>query len=230
MSLKISPMQQPGSNVIVQVAMADPASHVVDNGGSLGTGTGTVSAAGGKVILAAGDIFSTAIAGVATLRAEAERDITLEGSINASSDVDLLADRNVKIKDDVTTGGDFTSSGVDFDNTGGIITTGGGDIAINHTGTTTLGADLDSGGGSMSGTSTSIEVASNAAEIQDAIDIAPTSTTITVSADTYTENLIVDKSDMSLKSKLGDAVTLTANSGLVVDLRSGSDGFTLGGA
>jgi len=39
---------RPGSDVVVQVAMTTPADHVVDNGGSLGTGSGTISAPGGN--------------------------------------------------------------------------------------------------------------------------------------------------------------------------------------
>jgi filamentous hemagglutinin family protein len=86
---------RPGSDVVVEVAMADPASHVVDNGGDggtgPGTGAGTIAADGGTVILAAGDIYSTAISGVESLRAEAKRDITLNGAISAGS-MTLIAD------------------------------------------------------------------------------------------------------------------------------------------
>ncbi|MHC4675770.1 MAG: two-partner secretion domain-containing protein, partial [Planctomycetota bacterium] len=45
-----------------------------------------------------------------------------------------------------TNGGSFTSSGVDFDNTGGVITTTGGDVTLTHTGTITVGANIDSSG------------------------------------------------------------------------------------
>jgi len=95
-------------NIVVEVAMTNPADHVVDNGGDLGTGTGTIDAPGGRVILAAGDIFSTAIEGVESLRAEAQRNITFEGEIDATGNVDLLAAQNVQLKDDVTTGGNLT--------------------------------------------------------------------------------------------------------------------------
>ncbi len=89
------------SNVVVEVAMADPALHTVDNGGELGTGTGSITMKNSVdaeikgVILAAGDIFSTAIEGVEFLRAEAKRDITLNGAITADGDITLLANADV---------------------------------------------------------------------------------------------------------------------------------------
>ena len=90
-----------GSDVSVQ--MSNPATHVVDNGGwtvsGLGTGPGEIITGSGtgtgsgnvNVILAAGDIFSTAITGVESLRAEAKRDITLNGAVQASGDIELIA-------------------------------------------------------------------------------------------------------------------------------------------
>ena len=79
-----------GSNVFV--SMSNPATHVVDNGGDDGSGPGTGPGeiTSGNVILAAGDIFSTAIMGVESLRAEAKRDITLNGAIEAGS-IELTA-------------------------------------------------------------------------------------------------------------------------------------------
>ncbi len=206
-----------GSNVVVNVAMTNPADHVVDNGGDVGggpgTGPGTITATDGKVILAAGDIYSAAISGIESLAAEAKKDITLKGTITTTTgDVTLVADGDVDIDLGVNSGGNFTSSGVNFDNTGGDIITGGGDLAINHTGTVTLGADLDSGGGSMSGTSTSISVASNAAEIQDAIDIAATDATVSVSGaitNTYNEDLTITTDGLELTSATGNAADVT---------------------
>jgi len=171
----------------------------------------------------------------------AERDITLNGGI-ASSDgsggalgVTLTAGGNVVVRADVSTnGGEFTSSGVDFDNTGGVISTNGGVIAINHTRAVTLGADLDPGvGNSPRGTSASIKVASEEAQIQDAIDIAATEgdidKIITVFGSNYRENLTVNKPGIKLKSSRDKEVTLTADSGVVIDLDSGADNFVLGG-
>ena len=107
-------LNQFGSNVSVQVSLGytNPANRVVDNGGSQGTGDGTITADGGKVILAAGDIWSTAIEGIESLRAEAKGDITLEGAITASGHVEILGGQNriisrnadININDNITAG------------------------------------------------------------------------------------------------------------------------------
>ncbi|HIJ70387.1 MAG TPA: filamentous hemagglutinin N-terminal domain-containing protein, partial [Planctomycetes bacterium] len=62
--------------------------------------------------------------------------------------IDLQAEGSVDITDTITTnGGTFTTSGVDFDNTGGTITTAGGQVALNHTGSVTVGDVIDTSGG-----------------------------------------------------------------------------------
>jgi len=120
----------------------------------------------------------------------------------------------------------------------GIAFTGSGDVTLNvgSSSSVDFNANITLSGGTLSGNATTVNVQSNDAEIQDAIDIAHATNgaAITVfgptTKDTYTENVIVDKPDITLKSDPGDDVTLTANSGIVVDVRSGGDGFTLGGA
>ncbi|MHC4359935.1 MAG: filamentous hemagglutinin N-terminal domain-containing protein [Planctomycetota bacterium] len=182
--------------------------------------------------------------GAATLTYDAAGDIILNSGIVSTAgelNVDLRANSvtggtpsgtgSVSVGAPVTTnGGSFSSSGVDFANAGGVITTGGGSIAINHSGGVTLAADLDAGGGLMSGTSTSIDVASNLAQIQDGIDVAASGATVSVSAGTYTENLSVNKSSITLMSKPGESVTLTPGSGVGVNIQGGADSFVLGGA
>ncbi len=61
----------------------DPAFNKVDNSGTI--------AAGAQVLLAAGDIFSTAL-NVASLAATANRDITLTGAVQTEGDMELVAD------------------------------------------------------------------------------------------------------------------------------------------
>jgi filamentous hemagglutinin family protein len=97
------------SHVVVEVAMTNPAEHVVDNGGDLGTGPGAISAEDGHVILAAGDIFSTAIEGVESLRAQATRNVVLNGDVTAGSPT--TDDPYISIS---TTGGDITTGGFDI--------------------------------------------------------------------------------------------------------------------
>ncbi|HUV40603.1 MAG TPA: filamentous hemagglutinin N-terminal domain-containing protein, partial [Sedimentisphaerales bacterium] len=152
-------------------------------------------------------------------------------NLTLAADIDHSGFGNVDVGAGITlSGGDFTSSGIDFDNTGGVISSGGGAIGINHTGTVTLGADLDSGGGSMSGTSTSIGVASSLAEIQDAINVAASGATVTVDDGTYTEDLTINKSDLTLKSVNGrDDTTIQLVDGVGINIGSGGVGLTLGG-
>ncbi len=88
-----------GSNVFVDVSTG-LLPNSVDNSGSIGAGQitdngdGTFNVAdetGGNVILAAGDIYSTAMSGLASLRAEARRDVQIDGDIDATGQVEILA-------------------------------------------------------------------------------------------------------------------------------------------
>jgi hypothetical protein len=106
-------LKQDSSNVVIDVDidLNFSPNHVVDNGGSQGTGPGTIEATDGKVILAAGDIWSTAISGVESLRAEATRNITMEGAATATGDIALIADADLQYGGDVTTNGAVTAGG-----------------------------------------------------------------------------------------------------------------------
>jgi filamentous hemagglutinin family protein len=122
-------------NVVVEVAMNNPAAHIVDQGGGFGTGPGSIDAVGGHVILAAGDIWSTAIEGIESLTAKANRDITLNGAISADGDVTLAADADttnggdVWAKDDLTAGGhvDIRGNALGFQ---GDVRANGGDLSL----------------------------------------------------------------------------------------------------
>ncbi|HRY77020.1 MAG TPA: hypothetical protein P5524_02595, partial [Candidatus Paceibacterota bacterium] len=67
----------------------------------------------------------------------------------------------------------------------------------------------------------------NCANIQDAITAASAGDTISVAAGTYTEDLVVDKLDLTLKSVSG-TTTIQLVDGVGIDVQVG--GFTLGGA
>ena len=92
---------QENSSIVVQVAMSDPANHTVTNTGSIGGGKAGIE--GGAtddpaVILAAGDIFSTAISGIESLRAEAQRNISFSGNVSANSSIDLTAGGKIDVE------------------------------------------------------------------------------------------------------------------------------------
>ena len=118
---------QPGSDVFVQVTMADPAVHVVDTGGSSGTGPGTINAAGGNIVLAAGDIFSTALEGIESLRAEAKRDVVLEGDVVANSSISVEAGRDIALNGDLKAGDPTADDPSIY-----VRTTDGGDITTRN--------------------------------------------------------------------------------------------------
>ncbi len=184
-----------GSNVEVDTA----------SGGTTTTGTITVSSPISKTL-------DGGNADGSTLTLTANDDIVVNAPISSTTGtlgVVLDATNDIDINAAITTnGGSFTSSGVDFDNTGGNISAGSGAIAINHTGTVTLGAGLDTSG-TMSGTSTSIAVASNLASIKDAIDIASSisSSTINVDPGIYNEGQFDIDKPMTLQSTAGAGST-----------------------
>ncbi|MBN1764899.1 MAG: filamentous hemagglutinin N-terminal domain-containing protein [Sedimentisphaerales bacterium] len=171
----------------------------------------TLASAGTDVVLQAeGNITFNASVNMANnnvgITAQAGNNITVnqplettQGAIEFIADetfggaIDGAAyDGSVMVNAPVTTnGGDFTSSGVDFQNTAVIDTTGAtdGEIAISHTGTVTLSADL---AGTIIGGSSTI-VVDPTAQIQDGIDVAVTGASVTVQPGLYSENLTIDE-------------------------------------
>jgi len=158
---------RPGSDVTVEVSQGTtyPDDRVIDNGGSWGNGIGTIEATGGKVILAAGDIYSTAIEGVESLRAEATGDITLNGAIGASGHVEILGGQNriisrhaqININDDITAGSMRIKNGKDVEpgeeSLSGIyvaedknLTATAGDVVVEAVHDVILGGDVSAAG------------------------------------------------------------------------------------
>ncbi len=101
----------PGGLVVMaageKVYLAEAGSDVLvdttwDAGDNAVTNNGTIDAAGGTIRLASGDIFSqAAIEDAASFVAEAKRDITISGPIDAGS-VDVQAGRDITLEEDVT--------------------------------------------------------------------------------------------------------------------------------
>ncbi len=86
---------QPGSNVIVDVQNLDT-DLVASHSNNVVTNNGTVGEAGspvGKLVLAAGDVWSqAAIANVGDLVAIAKEDVTLDEDVTVTGDMTLIAD------------------------------------------------------------------------------------------------------------------------------------------
>jgi filamentous hemagglutinin family protein len=125
---------QEGSSIVVEVAMADPDAHLVDNDHDVEDPPTIVGA--DHVVLAAGDVWSTAIGGVGpasveTLTVEAQGDAVFTGPIHVSAvpSSDAVADVTIH------TGGDFT---VDHAITA-VASAGGGSSAIAN-------IEIDAGG------------------------------------------------------------------------------------
>ncbi|MCK5269660.1 MAG: filamentous hemagglutinin N-terminal domain-containing protein, partial [Sedimentisphaerales bacterium] len=127
-----------------------------------------------------------------------------------------------------TNGGSFTSSGDNFNNTGGTITATGGITISNDS--ATLAADLDGGGGLISGSVNTVNV-NSPGSIQDGIDVAADNATITTSDGTFTEDLVVSNvSGLTLESTNGmAATTIQLVDGVGIDIQSTAPTFTLGG-
>ncbi|MBW1707448.1 MAG: hypothetical protein JRJ86_20185, partial [Deltaproteobacteria bacterium] len=116
-------------------------------------GGGPFGGSGDITQMADAQIDFTGAGGAATLTLLAERDIILNGGIASAGNtlgVTLTATRHVDINAAITTnGGNFTSTGVDFDNTGGTISTGAGALTVNHTGNVTVGSAIDTTTGAV---------------------------------------------------------------------------------
>ncbi|HUW20524.1 MAG TPA: filamentous hemagglutinin N-terminal domain-containing protein, partial [Sedimentisphaerales bacterium] len=226
-----------GGGITIDAKSATGTTDTVDIGGAMNAG-GPIQITG-SAITASVDITGNGITLTGPVTADKADLQTINagaGTLQANGTIDrttadglALAGGSVNLTDQVTLNDSaFTSTGGTFNNTGAIIT--GGPIAINHTGTVTLGADLDPGVGNRpTGNSGLITVASNAAQIQDALDIAVAGATVTVQADSYAEDVSVDKSlTLSVPSGTATMTTLTSDAAKTTDL-SGSfaaDGTT----
>jgi filamentous hemagglutinin family protein len=123
------------SKVMVEVTAPNPGDFVVDNGGFWGTDGGTIDAEGGHVVLAAGDIYSTAIEGVETLRATATGTAVFNGPISAYAgpgsdaiaEVEITTGGSLTIDEDITV--EAVGNGVD-DAYATIDISSGGDLTI----------------------------------------------------------------------------------------------------
>lgn len=122
----------------------------------------------------------------------------------------------------VTGGGSFTSSGVNFDNTGGSIATLNGDISINHTGNTILGAALSAGAGDVvisgdagiSGSGISVATYGGLIQFDDAVALTGTSNaSLTTGADAGGN--IVFSNTLDAASIEGQGIDITAGTGSV---------------
>ena len=110
-----------GSNVAVTVDMTDPGQHFVYNEGIIEASSGNV----GKVVLAAGDIYSTSITGVDSLSAVARGS---NGEFELPGGITLIGDFEAG---EITLEGDFDNDGNgDVDISGALMKSTTGDIDI----------------------------------------------------------------------------------------------------
>jgi len=114
-------LNEVGSNIVVQaITMTNPADHLVYNTGAFEASSGNV----GKVILAAGDIYSTAISGVDSLSASAHGSeisalglpggIILDGDVEAG-EITLVGNYDNDDHGEVVAMGKLTSTTGDID-------------------------------------------------------------------------------------------------------------------
>jgi filamentous hemagglutinin family protein len=126
------------------VASVSITTNPININGSLTIYGGNVSATAGLTASNISIASNTSVVGLSTSTFSASL-----GTVNVSAPV--------------VTGGTFASAGTSFTSTGsGTINTSGGDVTINPTGTIAVGAAINSGGGSVSLTSTSAAVTTTA--------------------------------------------------------------------
>lgn len=112
-------------NVFVEVTIPNvgghgPSLHIIDNGVlNPGVSNSGIDAQGGKIILAAGDIFSTALEDIESLRAESYTDVYFSGDIGATGKVDIDAGShgfsgNIEVQS-IVAGGNIELSALDGD-------------------------------------------------------------------------------------------------------------------
>ena len=83
--------------------------------------------------------------------------LTTNQALTMNGDADANGSGNVSVGQAITTnGGNFQSSGVNFDNTGGPLTTGAGSVNLNHTGPVTVGAKITTADAPISVTGSSV--------------------------------------------------------------------------
>jgi len=141
-----------GSKVMAEVSAPIPESFIVSNepAGMYGSPRGRIDAAGGHVVLAAGDIYSTAIEGVETLRATAIYDIEFSGPLSASAvaasdavaEIDILAGGTLNLGGDIT----VTADGQGIGNASALVNIETGDTFVLNqdiTATAQTGGDFD---------------------------------------------------------------------------------------
>ena len=102
---------QPGSSVIVDISAGD---LNADSGNDL-SNNGTIGEAGspvGKLALAAGDTFSQAITNVGDLAVIAYEDVTFNGDIDVTGNVDVRGGQNPRTDAAINVHGDITAASI----------------------------------------------------------------------------------------------------------------------
>jgi fibronectin-binding autotransporter adhesin len=150
----------------------------------------------------AADAIAVSLDSTQTLDVSASVAINLDGEINSSGQTN---DHTLNFKED------------DYDDDD--------DLTINLSKSIILGDNQ-----TLTGDGTTVNVLSEDASIQNGIDVSAAGAIITVSDGTYTEDLTVDKSGLTLKSVNGrDYTTIELDDGVGINIGSGGSGFTLGG-
>jgi filamentous hemagglutinin family protein len=217
----------------VGTLLLDPTNIIVATGGGAAyTDVNAFDAGAGDETIAPATL--DAVQGNIVLQAKNDITVTNALTLNFAGDTDgnPAAKLTMRAGNDITVNAGVTTSGgaislVSNDalsgnqsGSGSIVlnsslsTTGnaesGANIALTvdgGTGSVTLAAAIDAGTGNLSGSASTVEVSSNVASIQDAIDIVDGGGVINVTgANTYDEALVVNKA-VSIKGKLADGVT-----------------------
>jgi microcystin-dependent protein/subtilisin-like proprotein convertase family protein len=199
----------------------------------------------GQVIVQNGVTFNQGT-GFDTIRVQGAGDLTLidcvvnESSVGAHAAIQVLAGGVLDLSSDDNTinvdGGGGGGRLLDYqdatalDATGTTLTLDGGAFADNFAIEDAIDHALDSAAyGLVTWVAGNVYVTTNTLGIQRGIDVATAGDTINVNGGTYTGDLVINKANLTLRSKTGrDNTTIQLVDGVGIDIRGG--GFTLGGA
>jgi len=105
---------QPGSSIIVDIStdLITDFGNDLSNNGSVGESGASV----GKLVLAAGDVFSQAITNVEDFAVIAYEDVVLNGDIDVTGAVDVLGGQNPSYGEDIEIHGNITAASIRIKN------------------------------------------------------------------------------------------------------------------
>jgi len=184
----------------------DAGNAITLDAGSQANSPVTISAQNGNITLNADGLADVASVEIQNGQIRVE---------NAADGTTSIGNGEVVLTGAITATGDVTAAATTLVDVDAGITAGSIDV---QTAKAELNADLDAT--TITGNATTVDVETNAAEIQDGVDVADTGATVNVGAGTYAENVTLNKAVSVIGAGVGSTV---------VDASGGTNGFEITG-